>query len=234
MSSLPALFIPLAFLAGSIPTGLLIGRTKGIDIRQHGSKNIGATNVGRVLGRKYFFLCFAIDFSKGLIPPLLCGYVLGTLGTLEIPTQSALIWLGTMVATVLGNVFSPWLKFKGGKGVATSIGALVGVFPPLAVPGMLGFAGFYTALKLSGYISAGSLTSCVVVPLSTVIMFVLADVFGNVTSWTVGLPFMVSATCMGALVIWTHRANIARLRNGTEPKATRRIAASTLPISPST
>lgn len=225
MSFLPVLFVPIAFLAGSVPTGLLIGRAKGIDIRQHGSKNIGATNVGRVLGRKYFFLCFAIDFTKGLLPPLLCGYVLGRLGTLEIPTADAVLWIATMVATVMGNVFSPWLKFKGGKGVATSIGALVAVFPPLAIPGVLGFAGFYTVLKLSGYISAGSLTSCIVVPLSTVIMFVLADISGNVTSWTVGLPFMLSAACMGALVIWTHRANIARLRSGTEPKAGRATVA---------
>lgn len=224
MSVSPLIYIPIAFLAGSIPTGLLIGKAKGIDIREHGSKNIGATNLGRVLGKKYFFICFIIDFAKGFVPPLLCGFALKTLGTLEVPASAAWIWLATMVAAVLGNVFNPWLSFKGGKGVATAIGALVGIFPALGVPGVVAFAAWITALKTWGYISAASIVAALMVPAATILMFVLADSYNEVSSWKLGLPFIIVSACISALVIFKHRANIARLRAGTEPKAGQRSA----------
>ena len=90
------LFIPIAFVSGSIPFGFLIGKLKGVDIREHGSGNIGATNLGRVLGRPYFFLCFALDFSKGLTPSLVAGSLLGTLGRMDIAPIDAWIWLAVM------------------------------------------------------------------------------------------------------------------------------------------
>jgi acyl phosphate:glycerol-3-phosphate acyltransferase len=211
--------IPAAFLAGSIPTGLLIGRAKGIDIRQHGSKNIGATNVGRVLGKKFFFLCFAIDFLKGCLPPLLCGYLLGTLGHIDIAPKDAALWLASMIAPILGNVFNPWLMFKGGKGVATAVGALLAVAPPLAIPGLVGFIAWLLALKRWGYISLASITSAIAVPSATLAFFIAAHLDGRLSSFLNALPFIATTFILGALVIWTHRANIARLRAGTEPKA---------------
>src|SRR5947209_12133492 len=94
----PVVLIVIAFLSGSIPFGLFIGRAKGIDIRKHGSGNIGATNVGRVLGARYFFLCFALDMFKGLLPTLAAEYVLGRLGRFSMPAADAWWWLAAMVA----------------------------------------------------------------------------------------------------------------------------------------
>jgi len=210
--------IPIAFLAGSIPTGLLIGRWKGIDIRQHGSRNIGATNVGRVLGKKYFALCFSIDFLKGLLPPLAAGYWLGVLGSLDAPLESAVIWLACMLSTILGNVFNPWLKFKGGKGVATSLGALLGVFPPLALPGLVVLTNFLIMLKLFRYVSLASIVGAITLPIATSLLFIIAGTIGYSTSLRSSLPFLAVALSVGVLVVWTHRANITRLRLGTEPR----------------
>jgi acyl phosphate:glycerol-3-phosphate acyltransferase len=220
----PALaMIPAAYFCGSIPTGLLIGRAKGIDIRQHGSKNIGATNVGRVLGKPWFFICFSIDFLKSLLPTLIAGHLLGTLGSWNPDASSAWTWLAVMVAAVLGNVLNPWLKFKGGKGVATSIGAIMGVFPPLAVPGLIIFVIWLGTLKVSRYISVSSIVAGLCLPVATLISFVIAKHTGRTASLDGAWPFLAVAALLAALVTWTHRANIARLRAGTEPKVGQRV-----------
>ena len=117
-----ALFMLLCgYLAGSIPFGYLIGRLNGIDIRKHGSHNIGATNVTRVLGAAYGRICFVLDFLKGALPVLLIGSRIG-LGS---PIGQG--WSAVLVAAgcILGHMYPCWLNFKGGKGVATSIGALI-------------------------------------------------------------------------------------------------------------
>jgi glycerol-3-phosphate acyltransferase PlsY len=223
----PLWFIPIAFLCGSIPSGLLIGRAKGIDVRSQGSGNIGATNVGRLLGRPYFFLCFACDFLKSFTPVLLCGRALEQLGHFDVPVEAAWPWLGTMVASVLGNVFNPWLGFKGGKGVATSIGALMGVFPVLAVPGVAAFLVWITTLKITRYISAASIAAGLTLPLAAFAQGLLAARWtGSYHREVLGraLPFIGVCVLLAALVVWTHRANIKRLRAGTEPKAGARAA----------
>ncbi|MCA9297366.1 MAG: glycerol-3-phosphate acyltransferase, partial [Phycisphaerales bacterium] len=109
-----------AFLAGSIPFGVLIGRFRGINIREQGSKNIGATNVGRVLGKPWGRLCFALDMLKGALPVMIAGLIMNTWGH-DLAHLSAIAlwgWTLTMVAPVLGHMFPPWLGFRGGKGVA--------------------------------------------------------------------------------------------------------------------
>jgi acyl phosphate:glycerol-3-phosphate acyltransferase len=111
----------IAFLAGSIPFGLLIAQAKGLDIRKHGSGNIGATNVARVLGMKLGLLCFGLDVLKGLGPTLGAGLAMGVVGTLEVPAIDAWWWLGVMSAAIFGHMFSPWIGFRGGKGVATGL-----------------------------------------------------------------------------------------------------------------
>jgi len=212
----------IAFFCGSIPTGLLIGKAKGIDIRQHGSKNIGATNIGRVLGTKFFFLCFAIDLLKGLLPVAAAGYLLGALGKFDLlPAQTAW-WLGTMIAAVLGNVFNPWLKFKGGKGVATSLGVLIGVFPALSIPGMAAFALWGATLAIWRYISIASLAAAAALPIFVIAQWAVARGLGYVTDFSAGWPYVGVASLLTVLVYWTHRANIGRLRAGTEPKMGRR------------
>lgn len=217
LESWPSWIFPLAtFFSGSIPTGLLIGKLKGIDIRQHGSKNIGATNVGRVLGRKYFFLCFSIDLLKGALPVLIAGISLKTLGRFDSNMEQSLWWIATMVCAVLGNVFSPWLKFRGGKGVATSLGALMGVFPVLAVPAAGAFVVWLIAYKTSGYISFASLAAAAALPIGVALTWYIAVLQSFAPNWNGAWPFIGTTTLLAILVFWTHRANIARLRAGTE------------------
>jgi acyl phosphate:glycerol-3-phosphate acyltransferase len=208
-----------AFLAGSIPFGLFIGLAKGIDVRQHGSKNIGATNVGRVLGTKYFFLCFALDLLKGFGPTFGAGFLSGATKSFTQPTAWA--WLAVMLAAVLGHVFSPWLKFKGGKGVATSLGALLGVFPHLTVPGAAVFGLWLIVLGIGRYISVASIAAGLALPLMTIGWFATK---GPIST---GVPFIVVSVVLGALVVYKHRANMKRLREGTEPKVGQRATATT-------
>lgn len=207
------------FVCGSIPFGLLIARTKGIDIRQHGSGNIGATNVGRVLGKPYFFLCFALDFLKGFGPTLAAGWIAGTLGRLELSPSLSWPWLGVMIATVLGHVLCPWLGFKGGKGVATALGAILAVFPSLTIPGLGAFVVFLIALKAKGYMSLASMVAGVSLPVLVASFFAAAPMFGQARPTTGNMvPFVGVGLLLGALVVYTHRGNIQRLRAGTEPK----------------
>lgn len=218
-------YIPIAFLCGSIPSGLLIARAKGVDIRRSGSGNIGATNVGRVMGKRYFFLCFACDFLKSCAPVLAAGRALQVLGSFDVPAPSAWLWLGTMVAAVLGNVFNPWLGFKGGKGVATSIGALTGVFPPLAVAGAASFAVWITTLRFSRYISVSSIAAGLALPVAAFMASFVAWRIANIPM-SRGVPFVVVAVFLALMVVFTHRANIVRLRAGKEPRVGERAAAS--------
>lgn len=220
---LSVLLIVVAFLAGSIPFGLIIGRMKGIDIRREGSGNIGATNIGRVLGRRYFWVCFALDFLKGLLPTLIGGVVLGDAGRLNLPPADSAVWLAIMFATVLGHVFCPWIGFKGGKGVATSLGALLGVWPALTVPGLGGLAVFLLCVGVWRYVSLASVAASVAIPLCVAAWFHLASLgFGPHQNGQVRvthmLPYLGLTLVLGALVIWRHLGNIARLRAGTEPR----------------
>src|SRR3954469_6709836 len=111
--------IPIAYLVGSVPFGLLVGLARGIDVRRAGSGNIGATNVGRLLGGKFFALVFILDLLKGLVPMLAAGAVLRFHTTGWLPS---LLWLLVGFAAIIGHMFSIFLGFKGGKGVATSTG----------------------------------------------------------------------------------------------------------------
>lgn len=213
------------FLCGSIPFGLLIAKSKGLDIRKHGSGNIGATNVGRVLGKPYFFLCFALDFFKGFAPTLAAGWIAHALGRLDLAPSLALPWLGVMIATVLGHVLCPWLGFKGGKGVATALGAILAVFPALTIPGLGAFVVFLIVLKTKGYMSLASMVAGASLPFLIGAFFSAAPAFGQVRPMLLNtMPFVGVGLLLGALVIYTHRGNIQRLRAGTEPKFGQRKA----------
>lgn len=224
-----------AYLLGSAPFGLLIGKANGIDIREHGSGNIGATNLGRVLGKRFFFICFFLDLSKGLAPTLLAGSMMGTLGRFSIEPSDAWGWLLVMVCAVLGHLFSPWLGFKGGKGVATALGALLGMFPAMTAPGAGALVVFLVVLALWRYISLASCLAAVTLPFWT--WFIFAQVqtremirwrdhpqWANLPTSELqaavpfsGTPFVIVAGALAALVIYKHRANLSRLMHGTEP-----------------
>jgi len=200
------------YLLGSVSFALLLGRMKGIDIRQHGSGNVGATNLGRALGKKWGILCFVLDLGKGLIPVL--GYRMTLLAAADEPGDGAtgmLLWLAVGVAAVLGHVFPVFLKFKGGKGVATSAGALLGFWPVLTVPTLASAVVWFGVTKLTAYVGLASVLAAAVLP-------VLVVGFGLLMGYEPGqiaINTGVSAL-LAALVIYRHRSNIKRLLAGTE------------------
>lgn len=220
--------IPIAFLAGTIPFGLLIGRAKGVDIRSVGSGNIGATNLGRVLGKRFFLLCFFLDFLKGFAPVLIAGWIAGVLGAAEVDAGGAWLWVSTMVAPVLGNVFNPWLGFKGGKGVATSLGALVAVYPYLTVPAAGVFAVFLAVLFAGRIMSVASMAAAVSLPVLVLALWQFPPGWLGTTKHHPSLaqmaPFLVVSILLATLVLWAHRANIQRVLAGTEPRLGQRPA----------
>ncbi len=208
--------IVLGFAAGSIPFGLILGRAKGIDIREHGSKNIGATNVGRVLGRKYGFLCFALDALKGAVPVLAVWFVLVPAH----PEQTNLVGMLMPlvgIAAILGHVYSPWVGFRGGKGVATSFGALLAMWPLMTFPALGALVVWIIVLKLFRFVSLASMCAALSLP---ILLAVRAFVITGANSSPVDavLPLLIAVTALAFLVIWKHRANITRLRAGTEPR----------------
>ena len=209
-----------AFLTGSIPFGLIIGRRHGIDIRAHGSGNIGATNVRRVLGKRAGTLCFALDVGKGLLPTLGAGLAMGTAGRLALGPAEAWAWLGVMACPVLGHVLCPWIGFKGGKGVATGLGTLVGVFPALAVPGVVALVVWLVMLRLTRFVGVSSVVAAASLPpvawaWLTFGPHLLAGVGGGPGA---RLPFVVVTGLLAGLVIFRHRGNLARTLAGTEPR----------------
>lgn len=206
--------IPVAYLLGSIPFGLIVGLSKGIDPRTAGSGNIGATNVGRLLGGKFFAIVFTLDLLKGLIPMLLAAVILRG----EARNQSQyVLWLLIGFATILGHMFSLFLKFKGGKGVATTLGVALGVFPYYTLPALVAAAGFVAIFLISRIVSISSIGAVAVFLVAYITMGLLLnwDILGS------QLPLLVFAILLCILIVYRHRSNIARLRAGTENRFSR-------------
>jgi len=192
----PAFF----FLVGSIPAGYLLGQTRGIDIRKHGSGNIGATNVWRVMGHAWGLTAFAFDFLKGFLPL----YLVRSISFPDADSwsvSSLLVICG--VAAILGHNYTPWLGFKGGKGVATSGGVLGALMPWVLV---VALSLWIITVLITRTVSIGSLLAAVVLP--------LAAAWFYPGEWI----YLGLATLAGGLAVWRHRANIQRLRAGTESR----------------
>ncbi|MFI4915738.1 MAG: glycerol-3-phosphate 1-O-acyltransferase PlsY [Phycisphaerales bacterium JB060] len=212
---LTALILAIAaYLVGAIPFGYLIARAKGVDIFKEGSGNIGATNVKRVLGRGPGNLCFALDVLKGLLPTLAAGLILGTLGDLDAPPAGVWLWLLTPVATVLGHMFSPYLGFRGGKGVATGLGALLGVFWVLSAAVVGGLVVWLIVLKVSRYVGMASVCAAVSVPVWAVVLPIIID--GQLRPSV--YPMLAIAGLLALLVVARHWGNLRRIFAGVEPK----------------
>src|SRR5947207_4808689 len=137
----------VSYLLGSIPAGYLAGRIAGIDIRHAGSGNIGATNVTRVLGKRYGYPVFIVDFLKGLMAVSLSSLIEKRAQAMSAPTE--LFGIVAAISSVIGHAFPVWLSFKGGKGVATSMGALFGLMPLVA---LIGVAGWVITCEMQGYV----------------------------------------------------------------------------------
>ena len=186
--------VVIGYLLGSISTGVVLSRLFAkTDIRSQGSGNAGTTNMLRVLGRKMALLTFIGDMLKGIIAVFIGKWLIGgELGGL----------LG-VVGAVLGHYYPLYFGFKGGKGIATSFGSLLFVFP---VQALLAFAVFLILVAVTHYVSVGSIAAAITLPLLIVITR-----FQEPTLWII-------TVCIGASVVWRHRANIKRLMNHTENK----------------
>ncbi len=204
-----AVSILLAYLVGAVPFGYLIGLVHGIDIRTRGSGNIGATNVGRVLGRRWGLLCLALDLLKGFVPTFAAGVLLVTP---PLDARQALLWLAVGVATVAGHVFPVYLGFRGGKGVATTIGMALGIWPWFGVPMLAALAAYGVVRFATRVVSAGSLTLAIVFPLA-VTAYGRYQGLEPAASW----PFQAAAWLLCVLIVVRHRSNITRLLRGQEP-----------------
>ena len=211
------------YLLGSIPFGVLIARTHGVDIRIQGSKNIGATNVGRVLGRKWGLLCFFLDMSKGAVPVIVFGVLGGIYDKpLEETTTDWWLWMTIAMACLLGHMYSLFLRGGGGKGVATAFGSLLAMWPVMTLAASLAFVGWILIVLLTRMISLASMSAACILPMGVIIQAYMAsrlaksDGFGQEME-SLSAPIVVSML-LALLVVWKHRGNLARILAGTESR----------------
>ncbi len=206
------LLVVFAYLLGSVPFGLLIAAAHGIDLRKVGSGNIGATNAARMVGKPWGILCFLLDVLKGLIPMLLVP-VLTPVDATAGPRALGL-WLLVGCAAVLGHVFPVYLKFKGGKGAATSLGIVLGLWPYYTLCGAAAFGVWVAVLLTWRYVSVASIAGALSFPLFLTGAIVSIDAWRMQQLW----PLVLIAIVMSLLVVFRHRDNMRRLAAGTESK----------------
>jgi glycerol-3-phosphate acyltransferase PlsY len=204
------ILIIASYLVGAIPFGLLIAKAHGIDLRAVGSGNIGATNVSRALGKKWGYFCFTLDVLKGLGPMLAAMFILPT----ELTTAKIWLWLAVGAAAILGHVFTVYLKFRGGKGVATSLGVVLGLWPWYTVVGIITFAIWAIVVLIWRYISLGSIVGAILFPLLLAVAICIIPDWQFATLW----PLLATAIVLCAVLIFRHKDNIKRLLSGTENK----------------
>jgi len=199
------------YLIGGVPFGYIMARLRGIDVREVGSGNIGATNVGRALGRGWGLLALALDIAKGMLPVLLLAPAIARWAGGG-DREYALTAMG--LGAVLGHVFTPYLRFRGGKGVATSIGVFAALTHYwIALPLVV----YVLIKKLTGYVSAGSIALAVLLPVAAA-----ASGWGELSAaW----PRVAFAVFVGLLILARHRANISRLVRGEELAAPKKAGA---------
>jgi len=213
------IFVPAiigAYLLGSIPFGLLIAKAHGKDLRSIGSGNIGATNVSRALGRKWAYVCFALDVLKGMVPMLAMLSFTRPLSTQSQTEKVILLWLWLAVGcgAILGHIFPIYVKFKGGKGVATSFGVALGLWPYYTICASFAIAIWVVVVLIWRYVSLASIAASVTFPLVLLLAIILTAGWDFINLW----PLLITATAIPLMVIIRHRENIKRLRAGTESK----------------
>ncbi len=198
----------VGYLLGSIPNGYIAGRMAGIDVRDAGSGNIGATNVLRLLGKKYGYPVFAADLLKGFAAVRWAMFHAAAVGAPDLVQVCGIV---AAVSCVIGHSFPVWLRFRGGKGVATSAGTLLGLMP-FAVLAI--FAVWVVVFETSRFVSLASVAAAAVLPVVVFVMLQLGAL--NATS------LLYFSVAIAAVVIWRHRSNIRRLIAGTEPRFARK------------
>lgn len=207
----PAIAIALSYVSGSIPSAYLAGKSRGVDLRKHGSGNLGATNVFRVLGAKIGALVFLVDMAKGAVPVLLLPPLTSRPAGAPALAGNWVLTVGILcgIAAIIGHVRPVFLKFgRGGKGVATAGGVFLALAPIATATAL---AAFVIVLLASRYVSLGSLVAATVLPVVILVMQGPS-------------PLFVLAVLIMLFVYWTHRANIGRLRRGEEHRFGRKAA----------
>jgi acyl phosphate:glycerol-3-phosphate acyltransferase len=207
-SSLVAVAL-IGYTVGSFPTGYIVGRMAGIDVRTVGSGNVGATNVSRVLGKRFGYPVFVIDFLKGIVPVMISIFMAGKADSIS--TSADLYAAVGGGFSVLGHSFPIWLSFKGGKGVATSLGVLFAInwIAALVMCGV-----WVLVFRLTRYVSLSSIAAAIALPVAMTGMLFLHQLRS-----TIPIYFSV---CLTAIVVARHRSNLSRLRHGTEPRFARK------------
>jgi glycerol-3-phosphate acyltransferase PlsY len=204
-----------AYVIGATPFGPILARFRGVNLREHGSGNVGATNVGRTLGRRWGMLCFGLDVLKGLGPVLLARLLGPAVGAGQAPSLlGQFAWLAAGFGAILGHVMSFWLGFRGGKGVATSLGVVLGTFPYFTWAGVGALGIWVLVVLITRYVSLASIIA--------VAAFVV--MFAGINWFVLGLtprdlwPLGSFAAAVAVLITYLHRGNIRRLLAGTESK----------------
>jgi len=193
----------LSYLAGSIPTSIIMSKlTRGIDIRDYGSGNAGATNVIRVLGWKIGIIVIIVDVGKGVLATLL----ISKLRIDPIPTSDNLVQIIAGLSAILGHIWTIFAGFKGGKGVGTAAGMLFSLYP---VAGVICLVVFLVVLFTGRYVSVSSMTAAISLPIVILIL-------NNFFNYSVSNELFYFAILMAALIVFTHRSNIKRLTRGEE------------------
>jgi glycerol-3-phosphate acyltransferase PlsY len=193
----------ISYLIGSIPAGYLVGRLVGVDIRRMGSGNIGATNVLRVLGKPYGYAVFLFDFLKGVTAVQLSIWLVHRAHSDS--ETGELVGIMAGILCVIGHTYPVWLRFRGGKGVATSAGVLFGLMP---IAALLVMIVWFVIFQITKYVSVASIGAAVALPLTTLLMVCLKQ--------THEMALVYFSICLMVVIIWRHRSNLARLRQGTE------------------
>jgi len=194
----------ISYLIGSVPAGYLAGRVAGIDIQKFGSGNIGATNVVRVLGKRYGYPVFLFDFAKGTAAVEISILIFNSAHHAEVSRELCAILAG--VSSVIGHSYPVWLGFKGGKGVATSFGVVFGLIPLAALIAVMVWLIIFGTTR---YVSVASMTAALALPVTVLVMLYVKLLSG--------LTLLLFSICLAAIVIWRHRSNLSRLMSGTEP-----------------
>jgi len=213
-------FVPaiiIAYLIGSIPFGQIIARLHGKDLRVVGSGNIGATNLARACGRKWGYTCFGLDVLKGCVPVVAAKVVAASLLETESATPGPAflaLWLAVGIAAILGHVFPIYLKFKGGKGVATSFGVGLGLWPCFTISALIALPIWVALVLIWRYVSLASIGASIAFPVILAITIAMIPAWTFTSLW----PLLIAATAIPILVVVRHRENIKKLLAGTENK----------------
>jgi glycerol-3-phosphate acyltransferase PlsY len=209
MPVLTALISAGAYFVGSFPSGFIAGKINGIDVRKHGSGNIGATNVLRVLGKPWGYTVFFLDAFKGFLAVRLALALVAR----NPPAAGYSEFFAILAAAmcIVGHSFPLWLSFKGGKGVATSVGSILGIMPIAAITIFLVWV---VVFLITRYVSLASIIAALTLPIAVAILVHL--------KMTQGVVLFYFSAAMTALVVWRHRSNISRLLKGTEQRFARK------------